>query len=117
MSWEFADRLRKLPPYLFVEIDNMKKEARKKGVDLIDLGIGDPDMATLKPIVDEMKKTVADPENQHYPLGEGITEFRKSIVNWYKRRFNVNLSPDNEVTALIGSKEGLAHIPLAFVNP
>lgn len=117
MCYEFADRLNKLPPYLFVEIDKLKRSAIQKGIDLIDLGIGDPDMETPKPIVDEMKKAVSDPSNQHYPLGEGLIEFRKTVAKWYKKRFNVNLNPDTEVLALIGSKEGLGHFPLAFVSP
>ena len=117
MYWEFANRLKKLPPYLFVEIDNMKREARRKDMDLINLGIGDPDFETPEPIVNEMKKAISDPENQHYPLGEGLIEFRKAAAIWCRKRFNINLDPEDEILALIGSKEGLGHVPMAFINP
>jgi len=112
-----ADRLRKLPPYLFKEIDRKKMELRAKGVDLIDLGIGDPDLPTPGHIIEAMKKAVGDAVNHRYPSYSGMLEFRAAVAEWYKRRFNVDLDPEKEVLTLIGSKEGIAHLPLAFVNP
>lgn len=111
-----ADRIKNLPPYLFATIDKMKQEALSKGVDLIDLSIGDPDIATPKHIVDAMKKAVEKPEHHRYPSYEGMLSYRKAVAKWYKQRFNVNLDPKTEILSLIGSKEGIGHIPLAFVN-
>ncbi|MCX8026401.1 MAG: LL-diaminopimelate aminotransferase [Thermodesulfovibrionales bacterium] len=112
-----ADRVRNLPPYLFATIDKMKQESLSKGVDLIDLSIGDPDIPTPSHIIDSLKKASEDKENHRYPSYEGMYAFREAVANWYKRRFGVSLDPKNEVLSLIGSKEGIGHIPLAFVNP
>ena len=112
-----ADRLRKLPPYLFKEIDRKKTELRAKGVDLIDLGIGDPDLPTPEHIIEAMKKAVEDSANHRYPSYSGMLEFRAAVAEWYKKRFGVDLDPEKEVLTLIGSKEGIAHLPLAFINP
>lgn len=112
-----ADRLRKLPPYLFKEIDRKKTELRAKGVDLIDLGIGDPDLPTPEHIIEAMKKAVADSANHRYPSYSGMLEFRAAVAEWYRKRFGVDLDPEKEVLTLIGSKEGIAHLPLAFINP
>ncbi len=112
-----ADRVKNLPPYLFAAIDKMKQEAISKGVDLIDLSIGDPDIPTLKHIVDAMKIAVEKPENHRYPSYEGMLNYREAVANWYKQRFNITLDPKTEVLSLIGSKEGIGHIPLAFINP
>lgn len=114
---ELAERVRHLPPYLFATIDKMKQEALAKGVDLIDLSIGDPDIPTPGHIVDAMKKAVEKPEHHRYPSYEGMLSFRAEVADWYKRRFNVALDPKTEVLSLIGSKEGIGHIPLAFINP
>lgn len=114
--FELADRVKNLPPYLFAAIDRMKAEARARGVDLIDLSIGDPDMPTPQNIVEAMKRAVEDPSNHRYPSYEGMPSYRKAVADWYKRRFNVDLDPSTEVLSLIGSKEGIGHIPLAFVN-
>lgn len=114
---ELAERVKNLPPYLFAKIDKMKQESISKGIDLIDLSIGDPDIPTPKHIVEAMKKAVEKPENHRYPSYEGMLSYREAVSDWYKRRFNVNLDPKNEVLCLIGSKEGIGHIPLAFVNP
>ncbi len=116
-SFELASRLKHLPPYLFASIDEMKQKARVKGVDLIDLSIGDPDIPTPSNIVGAMKKAVKNPVNHRYPSYEGMLSYREAIARWYKRRFNVKLDPETEVLSLIGSKEGIGHIPLAFVNP
>ncbi|MBU4311685.1 MAG: LL-diaminopimelate aminotransferase [Candidatus Omnitrophica bacterium] len=117
MSFELSDRLKNLPPYLFVEIDKAKRKAKSQGRDIIDLGIGDPDEATPAEVVESLHKAAQDPKNQHYPLDEGIPELRKRIAQWYKTRFGVTLDADKEVLVLIGSKEGIAHLPLAFINP
>lgn len=110
-------RVQSLPPYLFAELDRKKQEVRAKGMDIIDLGVGDPDHPTPKFIVDRMKKEAAIPANHQYPTYEGLPEFRASAAKWYEERFGVSLDPGNEVVALIGSKEGIAHFPLAFVDP
>lgn len=112
-----ADRVKNLPPYLFAIIDKMKQEAITKGVDLIDLSIGDPDIPTPSHIVDSLKKASDDKENHRYPSYEGMYSFREAVCNWYKKRFDVGLDPKTEALSLIGSKEGIGHIPLGFVNP
>ena len=117
MRIEMARRIDQIPPYLFAEIDKRKEEMRKKGIDLIDLGIGDPDLPTPKPIIERLKKAAENPKNHRYPSYEGMIEFRTAVAQWYKRRFGIQLDPETEVLSLIGSKEGIAHIPLAFVDP
>ncbi|OGP53867.1 MAG: LL-diaminopimelate aminotransferase [Deltaproteobacteria bacterium RBG_13_52_11] len=114
---ETAQRLRALPPYLFAELDRRKAALRAKGVDIIDLGVGDPDLPTPKRIVERMREEVLNPRSHRYPSYEGLRDFREAVSRWYERRFGVMLDPDGEVLALIGSKEGIAHIPLAFINP
>jgi LL-diaminopimelate aminotransferase len=113
---EQASRLKKLPPYLFAEIDRIKKKAVSDGRDIIDLGIGDPDRPTPVHIIEKLYEAAKDPENHRYALDAGLPKLRQSIAGWYKKRFNVELDPDTEVLPLIGSKEGIAHIPLAFVD-
>jgi LL-diaminopimelate aminotransferase (EC 2.6.1.83) len=115
--FEFSQRISQLPPYLFAQIDKKKREKIAQGVDVIDLGVGDPDIPTPKPIVDAMKRAVEKPEHHRYPSYEGMLSFRQAVADWYKRRFGVELDPEKEVITLIGSKEGIAHFPLAFVNP
>jgi LL-diaminopimelate aminotransferase len=118
MDWiKKADRLFQLPPYLFIEIDRLKAEVRAKGVDLIDLGVGDPDLPTPEHILKRLIEASQDPGNHRYPSYSGMNDFRKSVAAWYQRRFNVTLDPVKEVVTLIGSKEGIAHFPLAFINP
>ncbi|MBX6423003.1 LL-diaminopimelate aminotransferase [Thermosulfurimonas sp. F29] len=115
--FEFSERLRKLPPYLFVELDRLKAEARAKGMDVIDLGVGDPDLPTPPHIVKAGKRALEKPENHHYPSSVGMMAFREAVVEWFRNRFGVELDPATEVVTLIGSKEAIAHFPLAFVNP
>lgn len=115
--FDFADRVKNLPPYLFAAIDRMKQEALSRGVDLIDLSIGDPDIPTPGHIVDAMKRAVEKPAYHRYPSYEGMLSFREAVSEWYGKRFSVTLDPGKEVLSLIGSKEGIGHIPLAFVNP
>jgi LL-diaminopimelate aminotransferase len=113
---ERADRLGYLPPYLFAEIDRIKKQAISAGRDIIDLGVGDPDKPTPMHIIERLYKAAQDPENHRYAMDMGLLRLREAIADWYKRRFDVTLDPVTEVLPLIGSKEGIAHIPLAFVN-
>ncbi len=117
MSIKWAKRIETLPPYLFAEIDAKKQEMRVKGIDLIDLGVGDPDIPTPRNIIDALKRAVEDPTNHRYPSYEGMPAFREAAANWYKERFGVNVDYMREVVTLIGSKEGIAHAPLAFVDP
>jgi LL-diaminopimelate aminotransferase len=114
---EVSERLKQLPPYLFIEIDRLKNEARARGEDVIDLGVGDPDVPTPPEIVEALKHAAEKPENHRYPLGSGLRTFRQTITDYYERRFGVAVNADTEVLALIGSKEGIGHVPLAFVNP
>ena len=113
----YADRINSLPPYLFAAIDKAKARIIEKGVDVINLGIGDPDMPTPPHIVEAMKKSLDNPDRHKYPSYEGMLSFRKAAADWYRRTMNVDLDPQDEVLTLIGSKEGIAHIPLAFLNP
>ena len=117
MRIEKAKRVAEIPPYLFAEIDRKKAEMRRKGMDLVDLGIGDPDIPTPQPIIDRLKKAADNPKHHRYPSYEGMIEFRTAVAQWYQKRFGVRLDAATEVLSLIGSKEGIAHIPLAFVNP
>lgn len=114
--FKISKKLSSLPSYLFVEIDKAKRKARSEGRDIIDLGVGDPDLATPKYIIDALYQAAQDPANHRYGLDQGMPALRQAIAAWYDRRFNVRLDPENEVLPLIGSKEGLAHFPLAFLN-
>jgi len=117
ISVELASRVKDLPPYLFASIDKMKEKAISRGIDLIDLSIGDPDIPTPPHIVEAMQKAVTKPEHHRYPSYEGMLSFREAVARWYKKRFRITLNPKTEVLSLIGTKEGIGHIPLAFVNP
>jgi LL-diaminopimelate aminotransferase len=117
MEFDRAERLKKLPPYLFKEIDRLKAELEAQGVDVINLGVGDPDLPTPGHIIARLKEAAEDPANHQYPSYSGMNDFKWSAARWYQRRFGVELDPQSEVLTLIGSKEGLAHLPLAFINP
>jgi LL-diaminopimelate aminotransferase len=117
MEFKAADRLGQLPPYLFAAIDEKKKAAIAKGADIISLGVGDPDLATPRHIVEAGKKALENPANHQYPFGKGLKVFRDAVTQWYKTRFNVAIDPESEIYSLIGSKDGLTHLPLAFLNP
>ncbi|MBF0384787.1 MAG: LL-diaminopimelate aminotransferase [Candidatus Omnitrophica bacterium] len=114
---EFSDRLKELPTYLFVEIDKAKREAMAQGRDIINLGIGDPDLPTHKHIVDSLCDAAKDPSNHHYAFDAGLPKLRAEIAVWFNKRFQVNLDTDTEIYPLIGSKEGIAHFPLGVINP
>lgn len=114
---KYANRINRLPPYIFVEIEKLKNEKERQGIDLISLGIGDPDLTTPDLILNEMIKQVRYPENQNYPTSMGEQDFREAVQRWYKVRFNIEFDADNEVSNLIGGKEGIANIARAFVNP
>lgn len=113
---EMASRVRNLPPYLFASIDRMKNEAKTRGVDVIDMSIGDPDTPTPVHIVEAMKKAIENPAHHRYPSYEGMLSFREAVSEWYRNRFGVSLDPAKEVLSLIGSKEGIGHLPLAFIE-
>jgi LL-diaminopimelate aminotransferase len=110
-------RLKKLPPYLVAEIDKKKKAAIAAGRDVINLGIGDPDQPTPEFIIQALERGARNASNHQYSLDEGKAAFRQAVARWYERRFRVKLDPDTEVHPLIGSKEGIAHLPLAVLNP
>ena len=113
----YAARMNNLPPYLFARIDEMKAQQQKKGTDIIDLGVGDPDLPTPDHIVASLCEAAQNPENHHYPSYAGMPEYRSAVADWYQQRFGVSLDPQKEVIALMGSKDGIAHIAEAFVDP
>lgn len=113
---KLSKKIESLPPYLFLEIDKAKRKARAEGRDIIDLGIGDPDQPTPKHIIEALYKAAQDPTTHRYALDQGMPALRQAIAHWYKARFGVILDPQTEILPLIGSKEGIAHLPLAFLN-
>lgn len=117
MSFEKAARLTALPPYLFKEIDRLKAEVAAQGIDVINLGVGDPDLPTPDFIIESLNNAARDPQNHQYPSYSGMGSFRASAAKWCKMRFGLDLNPATEIVTLIGSKEGIAHFPLAFINP
>lgn len=112
-----AKRISELPPYLFAEIDRRKRAALARGVDLIDLGVGDPDIPTAASVVEKLVEAASKPGNHRYPNSAGLAQFRQAVADWYKRRFGVKLDSGKEVLSLIGSKEGIANMAVAFVDP
>lgn len=112
-----ARRIRELPPYLFARIEKKIAEARERGVDIISLGIGDPDMPTPGHVIEKLVEQAHNPENHRYPTSEGMLAFRQAVAEWYKNLYNVELDPRREVVTLIGSKEGIAHISFCYVDP
>lgn len=113
----YSDRINALPPYLFAAIDEARDELIARGVDVIDLGVGDPDLPTPQHIVEALREAVCDPRTHHYPSYAGMMEFRKAAAEWCKTYKGIELDPATEVLSLIGSKEAVAHVPIAFVNP
>jgi LL-diaminopimelate aminotransferase len=116
MNAEFADRIKRLPPYLFAEIEKQIKEKKAQGVDLISLSIGDPDLPPPQVVIDALREESANPKNHNYSFSQGEPDFREAVTQWYKKRFGVDLAQD-QVVALLGSKEGIANVARAFVNP
>jgi len=116
MKIKLSEKLKKLPPYLFVEIDKAKRKARQEGRDIIDLGVGDPDQPTPAHIIERLYQAARDPATHRYALDQGMPALRRAIAHWYKNRFQVELNSETEILPLIGSKEGIAHFPLAFLN-
>ena len=114
--YEF-NRIKRLPPYVFAIVNNLKMDARRKGEDIIDLGMGNPDGATPKHIVDKLVEAARKPKNHRYSASKGITQLRMAICEWYKNRYDVDLDPESEAVVTIGSKEGLSHLVLATVTP
>jgi len=114
--FRFSKKINTLPPYLFLEIDKAKRKARQEGRNIIDLGVGDPDQPTPAHIIEKLYQAARDPLTHRYALDQGLPVLRQAIADWYKNRFNVELDPETEILPLIGSKEGIAHFPLAFLN-
>jgi LL-diaminopimelate aminotransferase len=112
-----ANRIEKLPPYLFAEIDRKVAEARARGADIISFGVGDPDLPTPDHVVDALIDAARDPATHRYPSYTGMPQFREAIAGWHSERFGVRLNPDTEIQPLIGIKEGIFHLPVAFVDP
>ena len=112
-----AKRLGRIPPYLFAEIDRKVQEKKRSGVDVISLGIGDPDLPTPARIVNVLQEAAADPHNHRYPSYFGLAELRSAIAGWYRERFGVTLDPQTEILPTLGSKDGISHVPLALVDP
>lgn len=112
-----AERIQRLPQYVFARLDELKANAREQGLDLIDLGMGNPDGATPQPVVEAAIAALQNPSNHGYPPFEGTASFRRAISNWYQRRYGVSLDPDSEALPLLGSKEGLGHLAIAYINP
>ncbi len=114
---QLAKRIRDLPPYLFAEIDRRIEEKRRQGVDIISFGVGDPDLPTPPHVVEALCEAAHDPENHRYPSYRGMPRFREAAASWFSGRFGVDVDAHGEVLALIGSKEGISHLPLALLDP
>jgi LL-diaminopimelate aminotransferase len=117
LEFSLARRIQNLPPYLFARIERLIAQKRAEGADVISLGIGDPDLPTPEHIVEELIREAKNPANHQYPSSAGLLEFRQAVSRWYRRRFGVELDPLSEVVALIGSKEGIAHISWCYLDP
>jgi len=115
MNFEYAERVKRLPPYLFAEMEKIQKEKRAQGIDLISLSIGDPDLPPPNFVIEALAKEVSDLKNHNYSFSQGEPVFREAVSAWYKNRFGVDIEHD-QVAALLGSKEGIANIARAFVN-
>lgn len=111
------NRIKRLPPYVFAIVNSLKMEARKRGEDIIDLGMGNPDMPAPKHVIDKLCEAAQNPKNHRYSASKGITQLRIAMCEWYKRRYDVELDPESEVVVTIGSKEGLSHLALATIQP
>ncbi|MBI4654101.1 MAG: alanine transaminase [Nitrospirae bacterium] len=114
--YEF-NRIKRLPPYVFAIVNALKTDARRKGEDIIDLGMGNPDMPAPQHVIDKLCEAAGNPKNHRYSASKGITQLRMAISEWYKRRFDVDIDPESEAVVTIGSKEGLSHLTLATIQP
>jgi alanine-synthesizing transaminase len=110
-------RIKRLPPYVFAIVNDLKSKARARGEDVIDLGMGNPDQETPKHIVDKLVEAARNPRNHRYSASKGITRLRKAVTTWYRTRYGVELDPETEAIATIGAKEGMAHLALAVLQP
>jgi alanine-synthesizing transaminase len=110
-------RIKRLPPYVFAIVNDLKSKARARGEDIIDLGMGNPDQETPKHIVDKLVEAARNPRNHRYSASKGITRLRKAVTTWYRTRYGVELDPETEAIATIGAKEGMAHLALAVLQP
>ncbi len=113
---QLAQRVQQLPPYLFAAISQMIEAKRAEGVDVISLGIGDPDLPTPPHLIERLQQAATDPANHRYPESEGLPELREAVARWYATRHGVTLNPASEVVVLLGSKEGIAHLPLCLID-
>ena len=111
------NRIKRLPPYVFNTINDLKQEARRRGEDIVDFSMGNPDMATPAPIVEKLVEAVQKPQNHRYSVSRGIYKLRVAISDWYQRRYGVAIDADDEAIVTMGSKEGLAHLVLAMIDP
>ena len=116
MSYRFP-LIEKLPPYVFAVINQMKMDARRRGIDIIDLGMGNPDLPTPAPIVEKLAESARNPRNHRYSASRGIPNLRLEIARWYERRYGVEIDPESEAIATIGAKEGFSHLVLSLVEP
>jgi LL-diaminopimelate aminotransferase len=116
LTFEYADRIKRLPPYLFAELEKLTREKKRCGIDLISLSIGDPDLPPPPFIIESLKEEAGNIKNHNYSFSQGEPDFREAVTEWCKKRFNVNLHQD-QVVALLGSKEGIANVARAFINP
>ena len=114
---KFAERVEKVPPYLFVEISRKIAEKKSQGIEVISFGIGDPDLPTPENILEKLRSTALDGANHRYPESDGLPEFREAAANWYQERFGISLDPGTEILSLIGAKEGIGHASLCFLDP
>ena len=114
---QIADRVNRLPPYIFADLERLQSESAKKGIDIISLGIGDPDFPASTIVTESLKKALTEPGSNNYPTSAGEEPFRKAVAAFYKKRFGVTLDPDTEVCSLIGSKEGIASVGRVLLNP
>ncbi|HCL56699.1 MAG TPA: hypothetical protein DHW82_06780 [Spirochaetia bacterium] len=117
MEFQFADRLLKLPPYVFGKLNALKLELRRKGIDIIDLGMGNPDKGAPDSVVSKTLEVLKDPKTHRYSRSKGISQLLKEVAVYYKKKYRVDLDPEKEIVATIGSKEGLSHLALALLNP
>ncbi len=114
---EQAERIKNLPPYLFVRIDQKVAALKEKGADIISLGMGDPDLPPPNHVIEALEEAAREPKNLHYPTSIGLFEFRKAVSEWYEERFGIRLDPEHEIVSLIGSKEGLYYASASYINP